>query len=187
MLLPYARHRISVDEYHLMYDAFSPDDRIELIDGELFETVVPMKPPHAAGIATLSETLPRYLGSLVAVRCQVPVILDKYSEPQPDFTIARRDPRYYIDGHPRIPDIFSLIEVADSSRDADRRMKIPLYGRCGVPESWLIDLVDDLVFVYRDPGPEGYRLVVPARRGEAITPLAFPDRSIPVDEILPRR
>jgi Uma2 family endonuclease len=189
MAIAYERHRISVDEYHRMADAgvFPPDARIELLDGDLIETVVTMHPPHAACIVGLVELLTMRLVPFACVRSQVPVILGDYSEPEPDCAIVRRDPRRYIDRHPQVADIFFLIEVADSSRDEDRRMKIPLYGRCGVAETWLVDLVDDVVLIHRDPAPDGYGVVTIARRGETVAPLAFPDVAIPVDDILPPR
>ncbi len=166
---------------------FDPDKRIELIEGELIESVGPMNPPHAAGIAMLNHILVTRLSDRADIRCQLPVILNDFSEPQPDFTVARVDPRYYFDGHPRTESIFVLVEIADSSRDEDQRIKIPLYARSGVAESWLIDLIDDRVVIYRDPTPKGYGTVTFARRGETIAPLAFPDDHIPVNDILPPR
>jgi Uma2 family endonuclease len=187
MVLPYVRHRIRVEEYRRMAEAFPSGARIELIDGDLIETVVPMNPPHASRVQKLTMALVGQLAGRAQIRCQLPVTLDDYSEPEPDCAVVRFDARDYFDDHPRVPDIFLLIEVADSSRDADRRMKVPLYGRCGVSETWLVDLVDDLVIVYRDPGDDGYGLVAPIRRGEVITPLAFPDCSVAVDAMLPPR
>jgi Uma2 family endonuclease len=61
---------------------------------------------------------------------------------------------------------------------------MPLYARAGLPEAWLIDLQHELIQVYREPGPDGYRLVTTARRGERISPLAFPDRELAVDDLL---
>lgn len=166
---------------------FSHDARIELIDGELIESVAPMYPPHASGVAVLNRTLVRRLGERSSIRCQLPVTLGGYSEPEPDFAVVKAEAREYRDRHPGPDDIQLLVEVADSSRDEDRRMKIPLYARFGIPESWLVDLVDDHVVVYRNPGPRGYRTTSAHDRGEEIALLAFPGVPIPVDEMLPPR
>jgi len=189
MAVAYERHRISVDEYHRMDDAgiFDPDKRIELIEGELIETVGPMNPPHAAGVAMLTRILVTRFSDRADVRCRLPVILNDYSEPHPDFAVVRTDPRYYLDGHPQPASIFLLVEIADSSRDEDQRIRILLYGRSGVTESWLVDLIDDRVVIYRDPTPKGYGTVTFARRGETIAPLAFPNDHVPVNDILPPR
>jgi Uma2 family endonuclease len=81
-------------------------------------------------------------------------------------------------------DILLVIEVADASLAADQRVKMPMYARAGLPEAWIIDLQHDLVLVHRDPGPDGYRLVTTARRGERLAPLAFPNRELTIDELL---
>ena len=49
---------------------------------------------------------------------------------------------------------------------------------------WLIHLQHDLVHVHREPAADGYRVVTTARRGERLTPLAFPDRDIAVADLL---
>ncbi len=189
MAVTHVRHRIDVEEYHRMAEAgvFDPERRIELIEGELIETVAPMNEPHAVGLSKLNALLVRRLSGRATIRCQSPVTLSDDSEPQPDFAVVRLDPRDYIDRHPQPPDVHFLVEVADSSRAFDQRRKIPLYARTGVAETWLVDLVDDRILAYRDPGPDGYATTVSATRGESITPLAFRDERFDVNEILPVR
>jgi Uma2 family endonuclease len=80
--------------------------------------------------------------------------------------------------------VLLLVEVADTSLEYDRDVKGPLYARASIPEYWLVDLGANRLLVYRAPSPDGYRLVRTLRRGEAIAPLAFSDRAIPVSEIL---
>jgi hypothetical protein len=53
-----------------------------------------------------------------------------------------------------------------------------------VIEHWRVELRRSRIVVHRDPTPEGYRTIRIAGRGETIAPLAFPDRPIPVDDIL---
>jgi Uma2 family endonuclease len=79
-----------------------------------------------------------------------------------------------------------LVEVADSTLDYDRRRKGPAYARAAVPDYWIVNLVERLVEVYRDPTADGgYRTVLRFRPGEAITPLGAPLASIAVDDLLP--
>jgi Uma2 family endonuclease len=41
-----------------------------------------------------------------------------------------------------------------------------------------------LIEVYRSPSPEGYQQVRTLRRGEGLSPQAFPELSVTVDELL---
>jgi Uma2 family endonuclease len=79
------------------------------------------------------------------------------SEPQPDLAVllpyAQRRPRT----PPLAAEVILLIEVSDTTIAYDRAVKVPLYGRAGIPEVWLADLVQGTVEVYRGPSPAGYR------------------------------
>jgi Uma2 family endonuclease len=76
------------------------------------------------------------------------------------------------------------IEVIESSAGYDREVKVPLYARFGIPETWLVDVERGLIEVYREPNPEGYRQVHTRRRGECLSPAAFPHFSLMVDAVL---
>ena len=77
-----------------------------------------------------------------------------------------------------------LIEVAEASADYDRQVKVPLYGRHGVGEVWLVDLGAGVIEVYRGPGAEGYGEVRVVGRGQTLSPLAFPDLGLRAEELL---
>ena len=186
MALAYERHRVSLEEYHRMVGAgvFDPESRIELVEGELIEREGAMNPTHASAITRTNRLLVTRFGARATVCCQTPITLPYDSEPMPDFAIVRLDPRDYDDRHPGPDDAHLLIEIADSSRDFDRRKKVPLYARSGIPEAWLVDLVDEVVVVYRGPSGTGYNARFEVRRGESIAPVAFPDIALPVDALL---
>jgi len=115
---------------------------------------------------------------------QSPIRLGPYSEPQPD--LALRWPRedFYAASHLGPAGVSRIIGVAGSSADYDRTHRLPLYGRAGIPEALGVDLAREEAVVGRDPSPEGDRTLRTARRGETLTPLAFPDLILSVDEIL---
>ena len=163
---------------------FAEDERLELIDGEVV-TMAPIGRRHAECVWTLGRMLGRLAGELAEVNSQNPVALGEHGRPEPDVMLLRPPFARYRGRLPSTEDIFLLVEVADSSLVGDREEKIPRYARAGVPETWLVDLIDDVVLVYREPSPEGYRLVRTAGRGDTIAPLAFPDWAIPLDEVLP--
>ena len=66
----------------------------------------------------------------------------------------------------------------------DRNVKLPLYALHGIPELWLINLREDIVEVYRNPEGSAYRESTRLRRGETLSPQAFPDVALEVEEIL---
>ena len=172
------RHRFSVEQYHRMIDAgiFAPDDRLELIHGELIK-MSPINRRHAAGVDRLNFLLADRLNRRALHRIQNPITLTD-SEPQPDVAIVRWRDDFYLAGHPTPPDIYWVIEVADTNIAYDREVKVPLYMQAGIPEVWLVHLDADCLEVYRQQGQQMLR------RGQTITPLHFPELAFRVDELL---
>jgi Uma2 family endonuclease len=185
MAVEYARYRFTVEEYDEMGRAgiLGEDARVELIDGEIVE-MSPIKPPHQSHVDRLNDLLVRHAGHVAIVRVQGPFHLDRRSEPQPDVLVLRRRDDYYAGRHPRPDDVLLAIEVADSSLAYDREIKMPRYARNGVVESWIVPVGTDAIDVYREPTPEGYRLVRRFRRGERITLVAAPNVELSVEEII---
>ena len=77
-----------------------------------------------------------------------------------------------------------LVEVSDSTVDYDRDVKVSIYARSLIQEVWLVDLVENCLEVYRQPGPNGYSLMLKFWRGQQVAPLAFPEFVVSVDFIL---
>jgi Uma2 family endonuclease len=182
---PIQKRLFTTAEYHQMLQAgiLSEDDRVELIEGEIWE-MSPIGSWHAGSVNRLTSALVRAFGNRAVVSVQNPVHLDGYSEPQPDLAILRYREDFYSEVHPTPEDTLILIEVADSSVQFDRQVKTRLYAKKGVPEVWLFVLPESRIEVYRDPSPEGYQQVAIVRPGERLSPLAFPDLAIEVNAIL---
>lgn len=185
MAVQLTRRRFTVDEYYRMAEVgiLGEDDRVELIEGEIVE-MVPIGGPHRAGVDYLTMVLAPRLAGRAIVSIQNPVRLGARSEPQPDVAVLRPRPDRYRGGHPRPEDVFLLVEVADTSVEVDRRVKVPLYARHGIPEVWVVDLAEGIVTVYRDPAPDGYRVAQVLRRGEQLQPAAFADLAVSVADVL---
>jgi Uma2 family endonuclease len=180
------RRKLDVDEYHRMGEAgiLHEDDRVELIEGDLVE-MAPIGSPHASTVNTLAELLGAALGRRAIVAPQNPIRLDDRSEPQPDLAVLRRHEHRYYGRLPGPDDVLLIVEVADSSLRHDRDAKLPLYAKHGIPEVWIVNLVDKLVEVCRDPRPDGcYGTVAPVGRGGALEPALLPGAVINVDDIL---
>jgi Uma2 family endonuclease len=135
------RHRISVEHYYRMAEAglFAPDERVELIDGEVVD-MPPMGTRHAAQLSHLVDLLSAAIGERGMVRVQLPLRLDDASEPQPDIAIVLPRSDYYEHRHPGGADTLLAIEISDTTLEFDRDVKAPLYVQCGVPECWVLDI-----------------------------------------------
>jgi Uma2 family endonuclease len=177
-----AKHRISVAEYDRMVAAgvFHPRARLELIHGEIVE-MTPVGPRHASRVDGLHAMFVTRLGKRVHVRSQGPVHMGAYSEPQPDVLLLRPRDDSYRDRHPGAADVLLVIELARTSLAFDRDVKGPLYRGEAVLEYWIVNLVDDTLEVHLRDEPAMIRTL---RRGDTISPAAFPDLVSTVDEIL---
>jgi Uma2 family endonuclease len=183
--VPIPRRRFTVDEYHRMGDAgvLTEDDRVELLDGEIIQ-MSPIGTPHASTVARLNTLLVRRFGKQATIWVQNPIILDRWSEPQPDLCVLAQRSDFYADAHPRPRDVLLGIEVMDTSRSYDRTLKLPLYAKAELREVWLVDLKGQTIDVHRRPALRGYREHQTYARGRTITPLAFPRLRIRVNEVL---
>jgi Uma2 family endonuclease len=136
------------------------------------------------------EALRMAFGPGWLVRAQDPIALDAESEPEPDVAVVPGLPRDYLAEHPARPAL--LVEVAESSLAFDRGHKGSLYARAGIADYWIVNLVDEVLEVYRRPALDrsaefGWRFldVQILRRGTTIAPLARPDVTVAVADLLP--
>jgi Uma2 family endonuclease len=179
---------ISVEEYHRMGETgiLGPDERVQLVNGRIIE-MPPIGPRHASRVSRLRRLFAARFEDRVTVREQQPLTLDSTSEPEPDIVIARFSPEDYESAHPTAADTLLVVEVSESTLSTDRGVKLAAYANSGVPEYWIVNLVDGVLEAYAEPDGVTFRQHRVARSGERISPRAFPDEAIGVDEILPLR
>jgi len=177
-------------EYDRMIEAgvLTPEDRVELIEGEIL-TMTPQGTAHFTAMSLAQEALRAAVGPAFHVRTQGALALGSASEPEPDIAIVGGKVRDYRDHHPASAVL--VIEIADSSIVHDREDKGSLYARFGIPEYWIVNLVERLIEVYRNPEQDergrfgfGYRRVDRYLPGDAIAPQAFRGASIAVGDLL---
>ena len=177
-------------EYHAMGKAgvFAPNERVELLEGEII-AMSPVGSRHSSCILRMTEWFYESgrLTRRAHIHSQNPVVVSDISEPEPDLMLlAYREDRYAF-GKPRPQDILLLAEVADSSLGYDRNVKLLRYAEAGIPETWIANLRDDRIEAHIEPTPEGYRSTRIYTRGDTISPIAFPDLQIAVNDIIPAR
>ena len=185
MAVELKRFRFSRADYHQLAKVgiIKAGARVELIDGEILE-MSPIGRRHRSSVDRAVDVFAPRLHGTAIVRVQSSITLGEYGEPEPDLTLLRFRADFYAESDETPEDILLIVEVADSSEAYDRRTKGPLYARFGIPDYWLVDLNRDLVTVYRDPTPNGYASSRVYPRGESVSPLAFPDLTVAVDDIV---
>ena len=146
-------HRFTREEYYRMGEAgLFADERVELLDGEII-TMSPQNPPHAGVISRLASALMRLLGTTVSLRVQLPIVLNDWSEPEPDIALCQPEPDDYEREHPRADQVLLVIEVAGASLSYDRSRKAAAYAGSDIPQCWLVNLADRRIEVLSDPDP----------------------------------
>ncbi len=175
----------TIADYHRLIEAGILDDhQVELLNGDLVE-MSPEGVPHASSINEAADYLRDLLGTRARIREQNPVTLLHNSEPEPDIAVVTRDATIYRDHHPYPENIYWLIEYADSSIAKDLEIKRTLYALADVQEYWVINLKTMELIVHRTPINGNYQSVLTLTQGD-ITPLAFLDISVSVQQILRR-
>ena len=113
------------------------------------------------------------------------IFFDHQSEPQPDLALLKYRSNFYRDGYPEPKDVLLLIEISDASLEWDRQVKIPLYARAGIVESWIVDLKAKSIEVYREPVEGRYRQTRIFKGSDEVASLAFPGLLLKLDEVFP--
>ena len=182
MSLGFVHNKLSIDKYEQMIRAgiLTENDRVELIRGELLDKR-PIGDAHVEVVNRLNRTFARLLDESVTVSIQNPLVLAD-SEPEPDVALYTRRSA----GKARPGDVHLVIEVADSSLEFDRTVKLPLYAEAGIRDFWIVNLIDERLEVYRQPQLDGtYTEQRSLQAGEEVEPLAFPGLRLSVNDILP--
>lgn len=188
--IPLTLRRWQRAEYDRLVDlGVFGDEPIELIGGQLV-VAEPQGAYHAAAITKVDYALRAALPPGWIVRLQAPVSLDDESEPEPDLVVVPGRPGDYRESHPAHPAL--AVEVAESSLQFDRERKGSLYARAGVQDYWIVNLVDRVLEVCRDPEPEPsafygwrYRSVTLLPPAAVVVPFAFTSSQIAVADLLP--
>jgi Uma2 family endonuclease len=184
-------HRWKRVEYDRLIETgfFQPGDPIELLGGQLI-VAEPQGSAHYTAIMAAEEALRRAFGPGWHVRTQGPVALDDESEPEPDVAVVPGSFRDYAGEHPSRPVL--VVEVSESSLSLDRHHKESLYARALLADYWIVNLMDRVLEVHREPGADAtspfgwrYRSVGAFGPDASVSPLAAPGARIRVADLLP--
>ena len=187
--VPLTRRRWDRHEYERLVElGIFHGEPIELLGGELIVSE-PQGAYHASAVTKVDYALRAIVPAGWIVRLQSPISLDAESEPEPDLVVVPGRPGDYADAHPGPPAL--AVEVAESSLAFDRERKASLYARAGIEDYWIVNLVDHVLEVHRDPSPDPsaaygwrYRSVAVLAPPSAVVPIAFPSGRILAADLL---
>jgi len=183
-------HLWTRSEYYKMAEAgLFNGKHVELIEGRVTE-MSPMGSFHATAVALTGRVLEQAFGPGYFARWQMPLDAGEFSEPEPDIAIIQGEVRDFKTAHPRTAVL--LVEVAETSLAYDRTDKASLYAKLGIPDYWVLNLIDRQLEVRREPVVDAsqlygfrYAQVIILKPGDSISPLAKPEIKIAVDDLLP--
>ncbi len=177
--------RITVEEYHRLAETgiLSPDERVELLWG----VVRPMSPKNRAHVIAANRICDLLRGKLEGrgrVYKEDPLRAEGLdSEPEPDVMVCSNpDLEAYGTGSMKH---LLVVEVAESSLARDLEEKPLLYALASIPEYWVVNLVDRVLEVFRDPVEGRYRHHIRLPMTARVSPQAWPDLEIEVSSLFP--
>ncbi|MGL5939325.1 MAG: Uma2 family endonuclease [Waterburya sp.] len=177
-----ASFKWSIEDWHELVESGVLEDKpVQLLEGEIIE-MSPEGIPHSYTNRNVVKYLRNLLEGLAEVIQAQPITLDN-SEPQPDVTIARLPETIYKQHHPYPEDIYWLIEISNKTLKIDKTKKSKTYARNGIPEYWIIDLINKKLIVYTQPQGDSYTQVQEFATG-TVAPQAFPNKEIPLNQLL---
>lgn len=156
------RYRFRVEEFERAFQGCPTWSS----SGEVYR-MGPIGPKHVHKVAQLDARLQEALKGKAVVAVQSPLRLSEDSEPEPDLMVLKPPLERYQDRLPTPEDVLLLVEVADTSLEFDREVKLPLYAEAGIPEVWLVNPKENLLEAHRDPRGGRYReirLLSPRKR-----------------------
>jgi Uma2 family endonuclease len=179
--------RWTLKEYYRLADlGFFQDQRVELIDGKIYQMPA-LNNPQMVAHEKCRRALQQMFGAAYWIRYQGPLhILG--SAPEPDLAVVPGLPDDY-KNHPT--SALLIVEVSDTTLHIDR-WKGNLYAASGT-DYWILDLNRRRLEVRRGPVADpsvkqfGHRysaisIYTPA---DSIAPLALPQPSVRVGDLLP--
>ena len=179
------KRMFTADEFSRMDAAgiFPPDTRVELIEGEIIE----MSPAGTRYTACVNRITRRFAVAFAEsglVSVQNAVLLSNWSMPLPDLILAKPRPDDYFNQRLSAEDTFLVVEVSDTSIAYDRKIKVPLFAKAGIPEVWIEDLQKNRLLVYRNPEGQTYSTNLALSPKDSVSLIAFPDTVFSVSDLL---
>ena len=142
-----------------------PVERVELVRGAVLK-VSPRNRRHVIATRRVFNFFLERLEGRASVYKEDPLVLKELdSEPEPDVPVCSNSDFEAYGTEATKP--LLVVEVAESSLRDDLGDKAALYAEAGIPEYWVVNLVDRVLVVFRDPGDIRYRTRSTSSRARA--------------------
>jgi Uma2 family endonuclease len=160
-----------------------------LIEGVIFTRAMP-DPPHNTSLFLTQDLLRAIFTTGYHVRSQVAFDVGTNNDPGPDLAVVPGSIRDYATR--QATSAVLIVEVSDTTLFMDTTTNAELYATAGVKDYWVIDVENRVLLVFRDPvplptglGATAYRTHFTLNPTDTISPLAAPNSSITVADMLP--
>jgi Uma2 family endonuclease len=180
-----AQRLFTVEEYHRMAETgiLGPDERVELVRGVIRE-MSPKNWAHVIATKRVFLALENALRERASVYFEAPLTAAPIdSEPEPDVLVCS-NPDDLAYRSPRTKPLL-VIEVAEFSLAYDLGEKAALYAEAGVPEYWVVNLLERSLVVFREPESGSYRTRRALDETSSVIPEPWPDVAFEVRAFLP--
>jgi Uma2 family endonuclease len=180
VILPVAP--LSTDQYLRMIDAgILESEKVELIGGHIIP-MAPAGPEHTGSVFKLTAVFAPFADRFV-MAVQATIVMTEGQVLEPDFALLSPRADRYMTELPRAADVQLVVESSATSLEKDRTVKLPIYASAGIPEYWIVDLINNQLEVYRDPSGRVYADKRILAGDESITPLACPEVKLHVGSL----
>lgn len=178
-------HQISAKDYDLMIEhgILTENDKVELLDGEIINKM-PKGKKRAYFNDLISDFLREKFGKEAVIRNQNSILLDEFSEPEPDIALCKSPRKKYLENHPAPEDILLIVEISDTTLQFDRIAKGEAYSRAGIGQYLIVNVENETIEDYREPAADGFQSKRTYKQGEKFALQAFPEIEIKVEDFL---
>lgn len=176
------KRRFSVEEYHRLARSgiLKEEDKVELVQGEIVE-MSPIGPKDASTVTRMVRLLTEIFKDQYLISPQNPIQLGLDSEPEPDIVILKEKADFYATCHPKAEEVIFIIEVADSTLQYDKEVKLALYAQSGIAEYWIVDLQAHQLMIHSFPDGNTYQQLECFQSGEDVFSTLLPNTIALVD------
>lgn len=144
----------TLERYHhaIEHGTLTEDDKVELLYGKIVD-LMPAGTLHEECVSILSAFFQDKFGKEFRYREEKSIAIpDLASEPEPDFVVVVK--KSYSKERPAPGEVHLVVEVANSSLQKDRTVKVELYAEAKLSEYWIINLLNRQIEVHLNPQPE---------------------------------
>jgi len=180
-ITPTGRLRLTLKDVLAMREAgvLPPESRFELFDGEL----LPMPDEgdlHIDALTAVYEWLLAQFGTDYAVHMRAPINLAEDTQLAPDLAVwpkgiraAEMDQNHAL----------LLVEITDTTKRYDLKVKAARYARAGVREYWALDVNARRLWAHRRPLGQDWAEKRAVVGDEPVSPLFAPQAELRVSEL----